>query len=220
MQRKRKDPRREITRSALIEAAEELIADRGIENVTLRQIGEAIGSDNNAVVTYYFGNKAGLLRAIYEHRIPGLEARRSELLHAADETGRGADVFTLLHALWAPIFEQRNKKGKASYAGFLSSTANSPLISTRVLSRAYSSTKEIADRLLQYTGLSEDHFWQRQRFVSMMMIAAIQETVKLKAKQARQAEIQAIYTDALRMAAAAFSTPYDTGDPIAELGSK
>src|SRR5688572_28715501 len=147
MARKRKDSRGEATRVALLEAAEELFADKGIENVSLRQIGEAIGSDNNAVVSYYFGTKAGLLRAIYEHRAPSLEARRSDLLQLADEAGKGADVLTLLYALWAPIFEQRNAKGKPSYAGFLASIEHAPVISMIALSRQYPATRELADRM-------------------------------------------------------------------------
>lgn len=214
MLRKRSDPRGENTRTALIEAAEDLIAARGIDNVTLRQIGRAIGSDNNAVVSYYFGTKAGLLRAIYEHRIPALESRRSDLLERADKAGLGYDVLSLLFALWAPIFELRNDKGRASYAGFLSSTANSPLISTRILSRSYRSTSEIADRLQKIIQLPEELFWERNRLISMMMIPAIQDAIKSPTTGPSQSGAEAAFRDALRMAASALSVTTNPEDSL------
>lgn len=218
--RKRKDPRRELTRVALIEAAEELFAERGIENVSLRQIGEAIGSDNNAVVTYYFGTKAGLLRGIYEHRVPALESRRSELLEIADENGRGQDTLTLLHAMWAPIFEQRNAKGKASYAGFLASIEHAPLISMIELSRQYPSTREIADRMCSSIGhITESLFWERLRLISMMMVAAIQDAVKLEREGGKRDRVEAIVADALHLSAASLLAPVGTSESLRRLSS-
>ena len=59
--RRRIDPRREATRVALIEAAESLIAEAGVEGTSTRQIGAAIGSHNTNVVAYHFGSKEALL---------------------------------------------------------------------------------------------------------------------------------------------------------------
>lgn len=209
MRRKRNDSRREITQAALIEAAEDLFADRGIDNVSLRQIGEAIGSDNNAVVTYYFGSKEGLLRAIYEYRVPALEAARSELLARADAAGLSDDVTTLLHAQWAPIFGQRNAKGKASYAGFLASMSHSSLVSVTDLAQAYPKTREITDRLRRVVNLSEQQFWRRLRLISMMMILAVQDAVDLEKDGAASDVMMGFFTDALHMAAAAIKAPAD-----------
>lgn len=51
------------TRQRLIEAAAVLFADRGFENVTVREICKA-SSANVAAVNYHFGDKAGLYRAV------------------------------------------------------------------------------------------------------------------------------------------------------------
>jgi AcrR family transcriptional regulator len=217
MRRKRNDPRRELTQAALIEAAEELFADHGVDNVSLRQIGEAIGSDNNAVVTYYFGSKKGLLRAIYEYRVPALEAKRSELLAAADAAGRGEDMLILLHAQWAPIFEQRNANGKPSYAGFLGSISHSPLISVTTLARSYPRTREITDRLRRLANLSERLFWQRLRLISTMMILAIQDAVELEQDQAKPSQINAVFADALQMGTAALCAPIGAASGLRRL---
>jgi AcrR family transcriptional regulator len=209
MARTRKDPRGELTRVALIEAAEELFADNGIDNVSLRQIGEAIGSDNNAVVTYYFGSKAGLLKAIYEHRVPALEARRSELLRAAHEQGKADDTLVLLHALWAPIFEQRNTHGKPSYAGLLASLEHAPsLIPMVELSQQHPTTRELAERLRHSAGdLDEVLFWHRLRLTTMMIVATIQDSAKRESGETVQREIDAAFADALTMTAAALTVP-------------
>ena len=68
------------TRSRLIRTALELFADRGLDNVSLREIGVAAGQGNNAAVQYYFGDRDGLLKAI----IAELSATNSTL--AADPT--------------------------------------------------------------------------------------------------------------------------------------
>jgi AcrR family transcriptional regulator len=51
------------TRQRLIDAAATLFAERGFQNVTVRQICTA-SSANVAAVNYHFGDKAGLYRAV------------------------------------------------------------------------------------------------------------------------------------------------------------
>jgi AcrR family transcriptional regulator len=51
------------TRQRLIDAAATLFADRGFQNVTVRQIC-ASSNANVAAVNYHFGDKAGLYRAV------------------------------------------------------------------------------------------------------------------------------------------------------------
>lgn len=214
IRRKRNDPRREVTQAAIIEAAEELFADRGIDNVSLRQIGEAIGSENNGVVTYYFGTKEGLLRAIYEYRIPALESRRSDLLSSADAAGNGHDIFSLFYAQWAPIFEQRNSNGAPSYAGFLASISHSTLVSMTALSRSYPRTLEISERLQAASQMSERRFWQRLRLISMMVILAIQDAFELERAGAVRARTDGVFIDALQLATAALAAPQVTATQL------
>lgn len=119
--RTRPDPRREATRRALIETAESMIAERGIHNVSARQVGVAIGSANNTVVAYHFGGMDALITAIAIAREQGLEKRRSELLLEVEAAGATNDPVALLRAMCQPLFELRNAQGEHSYARFLSS---------------------------------------------------------------------------------------------------
>src|SRR5438874_12917484 len=71
---------RRSTKEELILAAERLIADHGLDGVSLRQIGAAAGNGNNSAVLYHFGAKSDLIRAVFEYRLPRLRHRRALLI--------------------------------------------------------------------------------------------------------------------------------------------
>lgn len=63
------------TKEQIVLVAERLFAERGIEGVSLRQIGAAAGNGNNSAVQYHFGSKDRLVQAVFEHRLPRLRER-------------------------------------------------------------------------------------------------------------------------------------------------
>lgn len=143
----------EETKAGLIEAAEFLFAHHGIEGVSLRQIGVAAGSLNTNVVGYHFGNKEALIEAIYHHRLPAMDARRRELLDAADRVDLGQDCKTLLRVMWLPLFEQKSVQNQHTYARFLASISRDGLSYTRqALDPLYPATNQVAERLRAFTG--------------------------------------------------------------------
>lgn len=71
------------TRARIIDVAERLFAEQGYNGVSLRTITAAAGA-NMAAVHYYFRNKEGLLRAIFEQRVGGMNAERRALLDACE----------------------------------------------------------------------------------------------------------------------------------------
>lgn len=68
------------TKEQILLAAERMIADHGVDGVSMRQIGVAVGSGNNSVVLYHFGSKDKLVEAVFEYRLPRLRERRAELI--------------------------------------------------------------------------------------------------------------------------------------------
>jgi AcrR family transcriptional regulator len=68
------------TRERILVAAERLYAERGVVSVSNRQIGEAAGQRNTAVVGYHFGTKTGLIQAIAERHAEALEQVREAVL--------------------------------------------------------------------------------------------------------------------------------------------
>lgn len=88
----------------LLQTAERLFAIHGIDGVSLRQIGSEAGHRNPAAVQYHFGSKAELLAAILEHRLPGINARRLELLERLRSQGDD-DLRNLVEAMARPLLE-------------------------------------------------------------------------------------------------------------------
>lgn len=58
--------RSEQARAALMDAAEELFGRDGIDQVSSRRIAEHAGSSNHSAVAYHFGDRDGLIRALFE----------------------------------------------------------------------------------------------------------------------------------------------------------
>ncbi|OLT36315.1 hypothetical protein BJF79_06825 [Actinomadura sp. CNU-125] len=91
----------QATRLRLLEAAEALFGDRGIDSVSLNEVRIAAGQSNAAAVNYHFGSKEGLLRAIIEHRIARIEDERAAMLDALQEN-ESADARSVLAAIVRP----------------------------------------------------------------------------------------------------------------------
>lgn len=90
------------TRTRLLEAAERLYAERGVDAVSLREINQAAGARNAVAVQYHFKDRAGVLRAIMARHLPDVDARRHALLDAYEADGE-PDVRALAAALVRPL---------------------------------------------------------------------------------------------------------------------
>ncbi len=207
--RKRQDPRREATGTALIEAAESLFAAFGVDGVSTRQLGAAIGSSNTNVVAYYFGSKEALVEAVYRHRLPDIDRRRGELLRAADEAGQADDLLVLMRAFALPLFEQTDAEGRHTYARFVAGIERSGMIATRAeVDADFPKTTEIVRRIValishQPAVAARAHI--RIRLAIAMIVASLQiadQEHEGSASNARQ-----IFETALRMATAGLTVP-------------
>ena len=90
------------TRSRLLEAAERLFAERGIDGVSLREINQAAGARNAIALQYHFKDRSGMLAAILAKHHPDVEARRHALLDEY-EAGDSGNVRLLAAALVRPM---------------------------------------------------------------------------------------------------------------------
>jgi len=86
--------------------AERLLAERGLDGVSLRQIGAEAGNANNSAVQYHFGSKDELIQAIFEYRLPHLHQRRQMLLAER----RPTDLRAWVECYVLPILEQGEQK--------------------------------------------------------------------------------------------------------------
>ncbi|NUU21073.1 MAG: helix-turn-helix transcriptional regulator [Streptomycetaceae bacterium] len=88
------------TRRLLIDAAETLLAEKGLD-VPLGEITKAAGQRNTGAIHYHFGGRDGLLRAILDRHVPAVAARRAALLAEARKTPR--DPTGYARALALPV---------------------------------------------------------------------------------------------------------------------
>lgn len=90
------------TKTAILNAAEKLYAERSFGEVSLRDI-VAAASVNLAAINYHFGSKDELLAELFLSRATSLNRERFAELKAAEEAGGGrADVDAILRALAGP----------------------------------------------------------------------------------------------------------------------
>lgn len=105
----------ELTRQSLIAIAEQLFAKRGLDAVSLIEIGVAAGQKNRSAVQYHFGNKANLLEAIRTKHQVRIEERRAQRLDALEEVG-SESLRDFVEILVYPLAEEAlNPDGGAAY---------------------------------------------------------------------------------------------------------
>jgi AcrR family transcriptional regulator len=99
------DPRGARTRDQILDAAEELFAERGIDGPSLNEINARAGQRNKTSLQYHFGGRDGLLQAILaRHGVP--LRRRREALHAElAASGTLDEVRTLVSLHVIPLAE-------------------------------------------------------------------------------------------------------------------
>jgi AcrR family transcriptional regulator len=90
------------TRDQIVRAAERLLAERGIDGVSLREVNRAANQGNTNAVRYHFGDRDGLVQAILEKHRRDSEPRRHALLDQYEEAGAD-DLRGLAAALVLPL---------------------------------------------------------------------------------------------------------------------
>ena len=94
----------EARRHEIVQATWRLIAERGIEATTMRQLARELGLANGSV-THYFPDKSAILTAAFAHVFAATNARVAARRAASGATGLAALQAFLLEA--APIDEER-----------------------------------------------------------------------------------------------------------------
>jgi AcrR family transcriptional regulator len=97
--------RGEVARAALVEQAERLFAQRGIEAVSLRDVSAAAGQRNHSAAQYHFGDRSGLLAAVFEARMGEVNERRHRALAELDREDRGGEPRALVEAFVVPLVD-------------------------------------------------------------------------------------------------------------------
>lgn len=101
------------TREKILATAARLMAERGPDAVSLREITRAAGQRNTGALQYHFGDREGLLRALVDQHVPRVSERRHALLDLFEDK-RDLVLRDAATALVAPLLaELRTPDGTA-----------------------------------------------------------------------------------------------------------
>jgi AcrR family transcriptional regulator len=115
------------TRSALLGAAEELFAERGVAGASVRQITARAGA-NVAAIRYHFGSKRALVQEALRRRLEPLNRERLAALdrHLASAAGL-PDPAAIARAFTAPLLELvRRERGGHAFCRWMLRTTSEP----------------------------------------------------------------------------------------------
>lgn len=86
-------------------AAEKLIAERGIENVTIRDILTEANQKNTSALQYHFKNFKGLISAIQAERSSETQTRRAQMLDELLSGVAQPNIRQICQLMVQPVFE-------------------------------------------------------------------------------------------------------------------
>jgi AcrR family transcriptional regulator len=163
------------TRRRLIEVAEQLFAERGIDAVSISEILQAAGQRNKNAVHYHFGDREGLILAIAEDRSEALNRRRSDLLADLRQHDRAKDLRALCSTLVLPLAELLDHEDN-HFLGFLAryhlDRSRRRLVAC-VDPRVTATYRDAARLLRRKCGLSREDFEVRFGLVLDMIFTAL-----------------------------------------------
>ena len=97
-------------RDSLLDAAEQLFGERGIDGASLREIAAAAGQRNTGAVHYHFGDKQALADALIADRLDKIEDLRQALIAEVKDLA-GCDISALLRIMWQPMLDLCEGRG-------------------------------------------------------------------------------------------------------------
>lgn len=107
----------------MIDAAERLVAERGLAALTVQAVQDAAGQRNKSAVQYHFGGRQGLVNALVAARMAPTNERRTAMLLAL---GPEASTRDLVEVLVVPLVESVLGRRPSYWARFLVQAIGDP----------------------------------------------------------------------------------------------
>lgn len=147
VRRRRSHTGGDATRARLLDAAEWLIAERGVDGVSLSEIRNRAGQSNSSAIAYHFGSKDGLLRALVLDRHRRIEEERTKMIGELVRSGTERDPRSVVWVVVRPL--ANTVRSGSRYAAFLARLSELPEVRTRYWPRQADSTADDLERLLE-----------------------------------------------------------------------
>jgi len=116
-------------RELLLDAAERLMAERGVRAASLREITAAAEQRNASGIQYHFGNREGLVAAVIGRHMERIDARRNELLDDL-ERRRATRVHDVIEALVRPLADALTSPSGRRYLCIIDELIEDPAVVT------------------------------------------------------------------------------------------
>ncbi|WP_204164715.1 TetR/AcrR family transcriptional regulator [Nocardioides daejeonensis] len=160
--------RSDLARTAMIHAAEQIAAERGLGQTTLSEVQQRAGQANKSAARYHFGSRDGLLDAVLERRMAPVDAHRRELLEASAGVPLGhAEVAAVFVR---PLAAQTLGRPGSTFARFLMQALSDPTQSARVLEHVRAASfRDLRERFRAATPLPAP--LAELRFGSLVMLS-------------------------------------------------
>lgn len=140
-------------KAAMIEAAERLFAEHGIDGVSMRDVAAAAGQRNNSAVQYHFNGRDGLLHAVFRYRMTDINRARHRYLGEIDRDGRGAEIRALVEAGILPLTRFLGSTPEGShYARFIARVSPTVDFFRGDLDTIRDANTEVVERLIGTLG--------------------------------------------------------------------
>ncbi|MGW6379168.1 TetR family transcriptional regulator [Rhodococcus sp. NPDC055112] len=110
---------RTTSREAMIDAAEQIVAEKGLPALTLKDVQIAAGQSNKSAAKYHFGSREGLIEAVVEARGSAVNARRQALLDELEGHGTPLTARQAVEAMVWPLAAETLSRPGSRYARFL-----------------------------------------------------------------------------------------------------
>ena len=121
------------TRQALLDAAERLFAERGVNWVSMREIVRESQQHNTSAALYHFGSREALIVAVVERRQAIINALRHQHIDQLEASGQHNDLRKVMSVAIEPLAEcVRATDWGARYAQIYSELSQRPADSPEV----------------------------------------------------------------------------------------
>jgi AcrR family transcriptional regulator len=169
-------------RGRLLDAAEQLFAERGFYGVTTRQVATVAGADD-ALIYYHFKNKWGLYNAVFERRAHVLiSARHDSLFAYVAANDLKVTIQGAVAAFINPMIDlsQKGDRGWKSYFALVAQMDNTPW-GGEIIHRFFdSNVHELIDVLQKaLPGIPKRELYWAYNFLAGSMMLALSETERV-----------------------------------------
>ncbi|OYD67313.1 TetR family transcriptional regulator [Rhodococcus sp. OK302] len=200
-------------RDAITDVADRMFAERGVDEVSLREIVIESGQKNVSAVQYYFGGRDGLFLAVFRRRLAKLNEARSAYLEVVDSEGRGEDIRSLIEVSIVPLANYlRSATDGSHYARFSARMTPRVDFTSRDFADISDVSREIIVRLRRaLVHLPEDAAATRVDLIMNMMVSAFAayEQRQEEGLLAGAASFDDMVTHLIEMAVGALTAPHN-----------